>query len=127
MFLPPPPFHERYCMSRLATGASLAAVVMLALAPAVLYRGERQVPAQRIVVVVSPHNEQIRQEFSTGFARWHREHFGEAAEVRWNTPGGTTEIRRMLIAQTESALRSGSPVEDRPTFCLAAGVTSSIC
>ncbi|NBX35641.1 MAG: extracellular solute-binding protein [Planctomycetes bacterium] len=108
-------------MSRLATGASLAAVVMLALAPAVLYRGERQVPAQRIVVVVSPHNQQIRQEFSTGFARWHREHFGEAAEVRWNTPGGTTEIRRMLVAQTESALRSGSPVGGQADILFGGG------
>lgn len=108
-------------MSRAATGISVAAVVVLALAPTLLYRGEKPAAVERIVVVVSPHNEQIRYEFSIGFARWHRERFGEPAEVRWNTPGGTTEIRRMLVAQTEAALKEGTPVGGQADIMFGGG------
>lgn len=108
-------------MTRAATGISFAAVVLLAFAPTLLYRGEQPTQPGRIVVVVTPHNEQIRHEFSIGFARWHRERFGEQAEVRWNTPGGTTEIRRMLVAQAEAALKSGTPVGGQADIVFGGG------
>lgn len=108
-------------MIRPTTAISFAAVVVLALAPALLYEGETPAAPGRIVVVVTPHNEQIRSEFSIGFARWHRERFGEQAEVRWSTPGGTTEIRRMLIAQTEAALQQGTTVGGQADIVFGGG------
>jgi ABC-type Fe3+ transport system substrate-binding protein len=60
--------------------------------------------------VITPHNEQIRHEFGRGFARWHERVHGSPAAVVWSTPGGTSEIRRMLIASVESDLSSGKPV-----------------
>lgn len=73
--------------------------------------GPRIRDAQRLVVV-SPHNEQIRQEFGRAFTAWHAErHPGDrAVEVVWNTPGGTSDIRRMLIAEYRSALRDERPL-----------------
>jgi ABC-type Fe3+ transport system substrate-binding protein len=63
--------------------------------------GERQ------LVIVTPHNEQIRSEFEHGFETWHRRVHGESVDLVWSVPGGTSEIRRMLIAQWTAALEQG--------------------
>ncbi len=59
------------------------------------------------VIIISPHNEQIRHEFGAGFAKWHLEKFGEPAQVIWSVPGGTSEIRRMLQSQYTHAIETG--------------------
>ena len=64
----------------------------------------------RQIVIVSPHNEQIRYEFARAFEDWHTTHHGEDVVVAWSTPGGTSEIRRMLRAQWEAALTEGDSV-----------------
>ncbi len=62
------------------------------------------------VIVITPHNEQIRYEFARGFRTWHDRVYGSPAAVVWSTPGGASEIRRMLIASTEHDLKRGAPV-----------------
>ncbi len=94
-------------MNRLTLSIALLAVVVLTTTPVLLYRGTPRVQGVRSLVIVTPHNEQIRSEFSRGFVRWHEQNFGEVVDVAWNAPGGTTEIRRMLVAQYEAALRHG--------------------
>ncbi|MCA9286077.1 MAG: hypothetical protein KDA22_12710, partial [Phycisphaerales bacterium] len=64
----------------------------------------------RRLIIVTPHNEQIRAEFARAFDRWHTRNFGEPVAVVYSTPGGTSEIRRMLQAQYRSDLRAGRPV-----------------
>ncbi|MBT4524660.1 MAG: extracellular solute-binding protein, partial [Phycisphaerae bacterium] len=59
------------------------------------------------VIIISPHNEQIRHEFGQGFSSWHLAKYGELAEVIWSVPGGTSEIRRMLQSQFTHALETG--------------------
>ena len=73
------------------------------------FRGDYvEVPADAAkVIIISPHNEQIRHEFSTGFSKWHQEQFHKPAQVLWSVPGGTSEIRRMLISQYKHALETG--------------------
>lgn len=61
----------------------------------------------RRVIVVTPHNEQIRHEFGRAFDAWHRRRYGEPATVVWSTPGGTSEISLMLRSSWEAALRDG--------------------
>ena len=75
-----------------------------------LFRGDYVVPSSdaRQVIIISPHNEQIRDEFGRGFAEWHEKQFGEEAEVVWSVPGGTSEIRRMLQSQYGHALEIGN-------------------
>ncbi len=58
------------------------------------------IPADaRTLVVVTPHVPQIRAEFGEAFDRWHRKHHGAPAHIDWRTPGGTTEILKVLSAQ----------------------------
>jgi len=59
------------------------------------------------LIVISPHNEQIRTEFSRAFDDWHRRTFGRRVNVVWNVPGGTSEIRKMLQAQFTAAIEAG--------------------
>ncbi|MEM6313014.1 MAG: hypothetical protein AAF743_02960, partial [Planctomycetota bacterium] len=50
----------------------------------------------RRLVIVTPHNPDIRREFAEAFDRWHRERYGEAVEIDFRVPGGTTQITRLL-------------------------------
>ncbi len=63
----------------------------------------------RRLIIITPHNEQIRAEFGRAFAEWHEREHGEPVEVVWSVPGGTSEIRRMLQAQYRADLREGRP------------------
>ena len=81
-------------------------LVVLAALPVVLAdRGDRAPRSARRVIIYTPHNEQIRSEFGRAFRAWHERKFGEPATVVWNTPGGTSEIRRILDANAAAALR----------------------
>ena len=51
------------------------------------------------LVVISPHNEAIRQEFAEGFSKWHRERYGRPVRIDWRVIGGTTEIMRYLASE----------------------------
>ena len=59
------------------------------------------------LIIITPHNEQIRYEFARGFDRWHQRKFGQPAKVVFNVPGGTSEIRKMLESQYTAALEAG--------------------
>ncbi len=59
------------------------------------------------VVILTPHNEPIRDEFGRVFAAWHAERFGRPVVVDWRVPGGSAEIRRILVAQYTAAVETG--------------------
>jgi ABC-type Fe3+ transport system substrate-binding protein len=67
--------------------------------------------AERLVIV-TPHNEQIRLEFHRAFSRWHEEHYGTPIVIDWRQPGGTSEIRKQLESQYITALRDGVILPD---------------
>lgn len=60
------------------------------------------------LVVVTPHIEQIRLEFGLAFDTWHRKVHGSPAVIDWRTPGGTSEIRKLLESQAEAAVAAGA-------------------
>jgi hypothetical protein len=96
---------------KLSTFAFPAALVALAALPLIFGEGRARVPADaNRVIIYTPHNEQIRSEFGRGFADWHQRTYGKPAKVVWNTPGGTSEIRRVLEANAEASLREGRPI-----------------
>ncbi len=99
-------------MKRLSLLLPLLVIAILTMAPVILVqdRNEPEGDGGASIVIVTPHNEQIRYEFARGFSRWHKEHYGVPVNVSWSTPGGTSEIRRMLIASYEADLRHGSKI-----------------
>lgn len=72
-----------------------------------LLRPKQQPPerADDVVVVITSHNEAIRQEFGRGFARWYRARTGRTITVDWRVIGGTSEITRFLEAGYVAAFR----------------------
>jgi ABC-type Fe3+ transport system substrate-binding protein len=52
-----------------------------------------------VLVVITPHNEAIRQEFGEAFSRWHRARHGRPVKLDWRIIGGTTEIMRYLASE----------------------------
>lgn len=95
-------------------GAVLLILAGLLLLPLVLRQRDDAVgraPAgARPLIIFTPHNEQIREEFAEAFEAWHQRRFGQPVRVIWSVPGGTSEIRRMLQSQTRAALRAGRPI-----------------
>jgi iron(III) transport system substrate-binding protein len=58
------------------------------------------------LVIVSPHSEQIRYEFSRAFELFYRNKTGRSIHIDWRLPGGTTEIVRYLNSEFEAGFRS---------------------
>ncbi len=55
------------------------------------------------LVVVTPHVESIRREFSIGFAEYMAREHSRRVEIQWRTPGGTSEIDRYLDTEFRAA------------------------
>ncbi len=83
-------------------------LVVLLVVPFAFRIPEPEVPDDaRVLVVVSPHNEQIRSEFSRAFEAWCEATHDTRVTVAWSTPGGTSEIRKLLVSEYTSALENG--------------------
>lgn len=59
------------------------------------------------LVILSPHNESIRQEFGEAFATHWKNTTGRSLHIDWRTPGGTSEIRMVLDAGFKAAAETG--------------------
>lgn len=81
----------------LAVGAALLLIIavpfLLKPREDLLARGEDT------LVIISPHNEAVRHEFTVAFMRHYREKTGRAIRLDWRTPGGTSEIARFLAGE----------------------------
>jgi ABC-type Fe3+ transport system substrate-binding protein len=63
--------------------------------------------ADDCLVILSPHNETIRQEVGEAFASYWKQHSGRSVYLDWRTPGGTSEIRMVLDAGFKAARETG--------------------
>lgn len=72
-----------------------------------LAAGDARQSPKRSLIIITPHNEQIRYEFARAFDRWHQRKYGEGVQVIFNVPGGTSEIRKMLESQYTAAFEAG--------------------
>lgn len=78
-----------------------AAIVLLPLA---LKPEAAQVePGSLRLVIVTPHNEQIRFEIQRAFSKWHKAKYGQAVEIDWRAGGGTSDIERQLLSEYAAA------------------------
>ncbi|HVJ46133.1 MAG TPA: hypothetical protein VM511_07090, partial [Luteolibacter sp.] len=85
----------------------LAAIVAL---PVALRRETSTVSpheADDKLVIITPHNESIRQEFGEAFAAHWKRTTGRTIYVDWRKPGGTSEIRMVLDAGFDAAKDTG--------------------
>lgn len=48
------------------------------------------------LVVVTPDNQDIRNEFARAFDLWHRRHYGAPVTLDFRVPGGSTDVKRLL-------------------------------
>ncbi len=92
---------------------ALAVVLGVPVGFALTRDGGAGVPAgAERLVIITPHNEQIRFEFGRAFARWHQETHGTPVVIDWRQPGGTSAIRRQLLSIYEAAIRRGNIAPD---------------
>lgn len=63
--------------------------------------------ADDTLIILSPHNESIRQEFGEAFAAHWKKTTGRTIYIDWRTPGGTSEIRMVLDAGFKAAEDGG--------------------
>lgn len=84
-------------------GLAIIALAAFMVALPFLFRTKSEASAWNaddpVLVVVTPHNEAIRQEFAAGFAAWHERKYGKPARIDWRVIGGTTEIMRYLVSE----------------------------
>jgi ABC-type Fe3+ transport system substrate-binding protein len=92
-------------MARILVFVCLIALLGLPL----VFRQSRAVPPDdaRELIIITPHREMIRNEFGAAFDAWHDANYGERVNVVWSQPGGTSEIRKMLVSQFTAALETG--------------------
>jgi iron(III) transport system substrate-binding protein len=55
--------------------------------------------ADGTVVIITPHNEAIRQEYAQGFQDWYQARTGKTVTIDWRVIGGTSEIARFLESE----------------------------
>jgi iron(III) transport system substrate-binding protein len=62
--------------------------------------------ADGTVVIITPHNEAIRQEYARGFEEWYRAKTGKTVTIDWRVIGGTSEIARFLESEYVSSFQN---------------------
>ncbi|MEI7799155.1 MAG: extracellular solute-binding protein [Opitutaceae bacterium] len=66
------------------------------------YLRPRHVSVPRVaetLVVITPHNEALRSEYSRGFHDWYFARTGQSIAIDWRVIGGTTEITRFIESE----------------------------
>ena len=83
--------------------AALAAVIAIpfALKP----KGNLLAQADDTLVIISPHNEAIRYEFSVAFGNYYKKKTGRSVRIDWRLVGGTSEIARYLKGEFYAAFQ----------------------
>ena len=84
-------------MKRLVIILALIAVVALpfALRPRQSALGK----ADETLVLITPHNEALRYEYTQGFRKWYQARTGRTIALDWRVIGGTSEIMKELIGR----------------------------
>ncbi len=99
--------HDK-CAKMMRNLAILTVAAVVIALPFLLRRPVGQTdwrPGDPELVIISPHNEAIRFEFSRAFSLWHKSHYGQPVKIDWRAVGGASEISRYLNASFVAAAR----------------------
>ena len=66
----------------------------------------QEAKADETVVIITPHNEAIRQEYAHGFQEWYHTKTGRTVAIDWRVIGGTSEIARFLESEYVSSFQN---------------------
>jgi len=90
----------------LKRGIIIVALVATVALPFAL-RPRRAAPGQAddTLVVITPHNAAIREEFALGFGDWYKARTGRTVYVDWRLIGGTSEITKYLEGEYVASFR----------------------
>jgi iron(III) transport system substrate-binding protein len=91
----------------LKRGIIILALVAIIALPFIL-RPHRASPSEAddTVILISPHNEAIRHEFSVGFQDWYKARTGRTVFLDWRNVGGTSDIARYLQGEYVASFRN---------------------
>ena len=95
-------------------GASLIAffplVVLIAIPFLLRPAGERDIfeNAPEKIVIITPHTESVRNEFSRAFREYYKRKHGSDIAVEWRNVGGTSDIVRFIADRFEVQRKNGS-------------------
>ncbi len=62
--------------------------------------------ADETLVIITPHNEALRYEYTRGFREWYRARTGKTIAIDWRVIGGTSEITRFLESEYVSSFQN---------------------
>jgi hypothetical protein len=72
----------------------------------------------RRLVIVTPHNQDIRNEFARAFDAWHRQNHGAGITIDYRIPGGTNDIKRLLettyrpyVSEADGTIAADVPID----------------
>lgn len=68
-------------------------------------------PRQLTLVIMSPHNEQIRYEFSRAFNEWRKAQGKPTVAFDWRSSGGTSEQRKQVLSEYALVGQKVLPIE----------------
>ncbi len=90
----------------------VAALIVVAVLPLIFKQSEHlsRRASDRSLVIISPHNETIRNEFTTAFQSYWEKRTGEKVYIDWRTPGGTAEILKVVESSLEASERKQKPL-----------------
>ncbi len=74
-------------------------VLVIGLPLAFKPKGEQVANADVTLVVITPHNESIRYEFTRAFRDWYKKRTGKVVDIDWRIPGGTSEIVKVIDSE----------------------------
>jgi len=81
--------------------------------------------ADDTLVIVTPHNEAIRYEFTRAFSEFYRDRTGRSIRIDWRIVGGTSEIARYLASEYYTVFeREWKRAGHRWTDAVAAGFSN---
>jgi len=101
--------------SKLPSIVMLGIIVVLIVVPLAMRPADSMPPADaERLIIITPHNTQIRWEFGHAFSQWHEEMYGTPVVIDYRRPGGTSEIRKQLKAIYSAAIFRGELSPDEP-------------
>jgi iron(III) transport system substrate-binding protein len=99
----------------------IALALIIALPFALKPKEDLLAAADDQVVIVTPHNEQIRYEFSRAFGEHYQQKTGRTVRIDWRMPGGTSEIARFIRSEYYAAFERFWKSSGKPWTAEAAG------